>query len=180
MELFEYKDGITCFYLFVGRSGSGKSVLMKCLLANGCQEEKWAFGLCFVSTKFKYDFKWMPNKAVVEGYNEAILERYVGKLRAMYNKDGRLPRSFLIFEDCQGLLDNTSKFFTNFMATFRHLNSDIFITAQYISGQRGISPIIREQVTHAIMFRSGTERTLRHLYEAFGGEFESKIPESSC
>ena len=66
MELFNHGNGMSCLYLFIGKSGSGKSVLIRWLLTRGIQEKRWGFGICFVATKFKHDFKWMPDNTVFE------------------------------------------------------------------------------------------------------------------
>jgi len=132
------------------------------------------FGLVFVKTKYKHSYKFMPDEAIIQGFDLEVLQQYVENLEEMYEKEGKLPPSFIVFDDLVGILNSGNTWFINFISTYRHLNINIFIAVQYLTGLRAVSPIMREQTSFAIMFNSKTTRTITNLYENFGQLFENK------
>ena len=176
-DIFESKDPTAGqMFVFVGKSERGKTHFIRWLLMDQIQRETnpLKFGIVFVRTKFKHSYKFVPDEKIIQGYDEEILQQYAQNLQAMYEEQGFLDPSFLIFDDLVGILANTSAWFNNFIATYRHLNIHIFIAVQYLTGRAAVSPIMREQTTFAIMFNSKTNRTIENLYEAYGQLFESK------
>jgi hypothetical protein len=176
-DIFESKDPTAGqLFVFVGKSERGKTHFIRWLLMDQIQREvnPLKFGIVFVRTKFKHSYKFVPDEKIIQGYEEEILQQYVHNLEAMYEEQGFLEPSFLIFDDLVGILANSSPWFNNFIATYRHLNIHIFIAVQYLTGRHAVSPIMREQTTYAIMFNSKTHKTIENLYEAYGQLFEKK------
>ena len=161
------------FIISVGKSMKGKSFLTRYLLTEKFMTGKFKFGIVFTKTKFNSDYAFLPDKAVKQGYNEEVLKKYINNLAKLREKKQGVPPNFIIFDDLVGVLNNQTNWFVNFVSTVRHFNTTIIICVQYLCGRNAISPIMREQTTHAIMFQSRTRRTLENLYESYGGLFPS-------
>ena len=173
-KLFDDGTSASKLFVLVGKSFRGKSYLMRYILTDWLNREKVAFGLVFCKTTFNNDFtSFLPKDKVIEGYDEKILQRYVENIKNIIKENGSIPHSFLIFDDLTGVLNNGTDWFNNFIATFRHYNISIFISAQYLTGKKAISTIMREQTNYCIMFQSRTRRTLENLYESYGGLFST-------
>ena len=173
-DLFESPDPAAGqMFVLVGKSEKGKTHFMKWLLFEQLLRpiNPMKFGLVFVSTKFKHSWNFMPDDKVYEGLDEEVLRKYISNLRTIYEETQYLPPSFIVFEDLIGVLNNRNPWFQNFMSSFRHLNITLFITAQYLTGHRAISPLMRNQTTHAIMFSGRNFGHLKNLYEAYGQQF---------
>lgn len=157
--------------LLVGKSFRGKSWLLRYIVQTKYRQGHFKFGIVFSKTLFNGDYDWLPDKAKIEGYDENTLMRYFNNIKQIKLSGKEPPQSFIIFDDLVAVLDSKSKFFTNFLATHRHLNIHVFIAVQYLLGT--VTPIFREQISISIMFLSKTRRTLEALYESFGGLFQS-------
>ena len=173
-KLFKTDRDSAALYVLVGKSNKGKSHLTRYILINRLASRQWHFGLVFCKSKFNNDYtSFLPDNRIIEGYNEDMLIKYVDNLKKIVKEKGSVPASFLIFDDLIGVLNNASDWFSNFIATFRHVNINVFICVQYLTGRKAISPIMREQTNFAIMFQSRTRRTLENLYESYGGLFDT-------
>ncbi len=172
-ELFDPPDGLAQMWVCVAKSGKGKSYFVRYLLTDRLSTGRWKYGLVFTRTKFNGDYDFLPDNRVIEGYNENILRRYMNNLRKIAKEKGKesLPHNFIVFDDLQGVLNNQTNWFNNFLATFRHTNTNLIVCNQYLSGKNAVSPIAREQTNYAVMFKSRTRRTLENLYESYGGLF---------
>ena len=113
---------------------------------------------------------FLPDDKVMK-YDEEILKKYVNNLKRIKEKKGSVPESFIVMDDLQGVLNNQTNFMINFLSTYRHININLLICIQYLGSKNAISPQVREQTSHAILFQSRTRRTLENLYESFGGLF---------
>ena len=176
-DLFEAKDpSAGQLFVFVGKSERGKTHFIKWLLMDQLTREmnplKW--GIVFVRTKYRQAYKFVPDDKVYQGYDEQILKLYVRNLEAIYEEQGYIEPSFIVFDDLVGILNNRGQWFNNFIATFRQLNIHIFIAVQYLTGIHAVSPIMREQTNCAIMFNSKTTNTVKNLYENYGQLFETR------
>ena len=172
-QLFD-NNGRPALICFVGKSYSGKSYFIRYYISNGLLTKKFKFGMVFTKTKFNKDYDFLPDKAVYDGYNEEALKQYISNLERMKRKQGvNMPRSFLVLDDIQGVLSDQTEFMNNFLARHRHYNITLIVAIQYLGGRRGVSPLFREQCTHAVMFKSKTKKTLENLFLAFGQLFNS-------
>lgn len=177
IEMFKSPSGDGQLFVLVGKSERGKTHFLRWVLSNmmNATENRLEFGIVFVKTKFTNSFQFLPKSRtmIVQGFNEHALKQFVLNLEKMYKKLGkaRMPSNFVVFDDLVGVINNGSEWFTNWIATFRHLKTNIFTAVQYLTGRKAISPIMREQTTAAIMFNSRTHITLENLYKAYGGLF---------
>jgi len=171
-NLFESKNGLSQLFILIGRSGRGKSHLVKYILTDRLSRNKWNFGLVFTQSKYNRDFDFLPDDKVIP-YDEEVLKKYVNNLKRIKEKNGKVPESFIVMDDLQGMLNNQTNFMINFLSTYRHINVNLLICVQYLGSRNAISPQVREQVSHAIIFQSRTRRTLDNLYESFCGLFDT-------
>jgi hypothetical protein len=162
-NVFDSKDA--SLFLLVGKSARGKSYFIRYLLYDRFKHPNWRGGIAFVGTKYTGAYDYLPDKAVIQGYDEKVLKAYVDNLTKQRMK-GSLQPSFIMFDDLVGVLTTRSQWFTNFITTFRHLNINIIISVQYIA--HGVSTTVREQTNFAILFRSDHSRTLKYFYNEFG------------
>lgn len=159
--------------VLVGKSEKGKTHFLKWIILNqiATSDKPFQFGLVFVKTKYKHSYDFVPDKKIIQGYNEKILRKYALNLERIFEQTGSVPPNFVIFDDLVGILGNNTQWFVNWISTYRHLNTTIYIAVQYLTGKNAISPIMREQTTIAVMFNSKTRRTVENLYESYGQLF---------
>ena len=79
--LFNAPDGLAQMFVMIGKSGRGKSCFTRYLLTDRLSRSKWKFGLVFG------DFSFLPDKRVIEGYNEDVLRKYIDNLRQICEKE---------------------------------------------------------------------------------------------
>lgn len=171
-QLFN-NDGKALMMVLVGKSFKGKSYFLRYLLTERLSTGKLKYGIVFTKTKYNKDYNFLPDNCIFEGYNQKILEKYIDNLKKILASDEQVQPNFIIFDDLVGVLSNQSDFFVNFITTARHLNISIFIAVQYLTGKKAISPVMREQTTHCLMFNSRTRNTLENLYMSYGQLFDN-------
>lgn len=157
--------------LFVGKSHSGKSFLVKHLLTELLSRKVFDFGICFCQTaELSNDYDFLPEDSIVEGYDEKKLIKYLASLKKYAKEKGHLPKTFLIMDDILGDLRN-SKVCKKFMSSFRHYNITLFICTQFANY---VSTLTREQINHAFIFRVKSEQGREAIYKAIGGNCETE------
>ena len=163
--------------VLAGKPKSGKSYAIRSIMYSCAKQGHFKFGICLTATKFNGDYDYLPDKHVWQGYDEARLEKYIDHLRQktkeIKDKQGskaQLPPNFVILDDLLGRIDMYSSFFANWVSTYRHTNTTIFITAQQL--KRGISTTMRECTTFCFMFRTVFKDSVTALYESYGQLFE--------
>lgn len=171
-ELFA-NEGRPYLMVMIGKSFRGKSYMLRYILTHHLASGKLKFGMVFTNTPFTGDYNFLPKDIVRDGYDETILAQYIGNLRRIRETNGYVEPNFIVFDDLVGVLDNQTKFFSNWITTFRHTNTYVYIAVQYLTGRNSISPVMREQTDYAIIFKSRTQQTLDALYNSYGGMFPS-------
>jgi hypothetical protein len=162
-------------FLLIGKSFRGKSHFAQYLIRAMCSHpdpaKRWRWGILFAGTLYSGAYDWLPKAARYEGYSEPRLEAYLGRLKTAFRKMKALPPSFIWFDDVQGVLQQETPAFQNFLCTARHLGVAIVICSQYLN--RGISTTLRAQTTHVLMWKAKQQRTLEMLWKDFGQLFPS-------
>ena len=162
------------FNLFVGKSHSGKSYLMRYLLHYGLSNEYFKFGVCFQGSKdMNNDFtSFLPKKSVVE-YSDRALEAYINQLKAHKlslkneGKEAEMPRSFIVFDDIIGQLTK-SRYSSHFFSLYRHLNITVFMATQYLASDAS-STLVRQQTSYGFFFKSSNINSTDMIHSWFGG-----------
>ena len=134
---------------------------------------KFQMGIVFVRSKFSHDYDFLPDEAVINGYDEDILRRYLEAIENYTAENGKPVPNFVVFDDLIGLLSKNDPFLTNFLGLHRKYGTTIFLATQHL--KTGASTTLREVTTHAIVFNSKTWNTITSLYENFGSLFEKLI-----
>lgn len=158
----------------VGKAELGKTNLLRHLIYKNTVDHKYfQFGIVFTGTKYDEEYDYLPDEAVIDGWDEECFADYVDYLKAQVKRLGKkkMPPNFMIFDDLIGTL-YASKRFTNFMGTYRHTKTTIFITTQYL--RKAIATELRENTKIAFIFRTRFALSLEGLYEAFGQLFKRK------
>ena len=156
--------------LAVGKAKRGKSTMIKQIVLGKCLAGYYQFGIVFCKTKFNHGYDWLPDKAVIEGFDEQVLDKYLSALKQHRQQTKQAINNFIIFDDLQGILTGTSQI-NNLLSTFRHYGSSIFICVQYLN--QGVSTTIRENTDYVIAFNSKTENTIKSLWKNFGQMFNN-------
>src|SRR5690606_10783903 len=171
-QIFDNPTGKSQLYLLVGKSERGKSHFAKFLLYDRFLHAGWKFGISFIATKYTDAYNFLPKNTIYQGYHDKVLKAWVQGLQILLKKYGKLPQSFVYFDDLVGVLTSNSKFFKNFITTFRHLNINVIICVQYLVA--GISTTVRAQINYCLMYNEKNNHTLDILYKNFGGLFPSR------
>ena len=169
-SIFDNPTGKSQLFLLVGKSERGKSHFAK-FLYDRFLHAGWKFGITFTATKYTDAYNFLPKNTVYEGYHDTMLKAWVNRLKQEMKKRGKLPPSFVYFDDLVGILTSNSKFFKNFITTFRHLNINVIIAVQYLVG---VSTTVRAQTNYCLMYNEKRFQALDILYENFGGMFPTK------
>lgn len=154
--------------VLLGRPASGKSYCIKSMIYN-LAKSQMKFGLCICPTAFNGDYSYLPDKWVWDEYEEERLEAYVMRLREKCKK-GPLPPNFVILDDLLGKINWNSKFWTSWIATFRHTNTTLLISAQSLKG-KGTSTLLRDCTSRAMMYYTNFKSAVEGLFDAYGQIF---------
>ncbi len=168
-------------FTMTGQPKSGKSYMMKYIMFLYCQMGYFSGGgLVFTPTKFNGDYNFLPDRAVIPRYSGEHLEAHIENLRrltetgrAENGADWSLKPNFVILDDCLGLLKE-SEWFNNWISTYRHTNTSIFIMSQYLASRQSVNTLLRNCTTFALMWPSISKNNLQAMYNAYGGVFENE------
>ena len=165
--------------IMCGSCAAGKSYMLRYMMYMWAKQKFFGFGLAFCPTAFNGDMAWLPERAVKEEYSEEYLENYITNLRAKtregkakHGRDWELRPNFVIFDDCLSMLVG-SKFFNNWVSTFRHTNTYPIILTQYLAASRSVSTLLRNCTNIAMMWPQSLENSLKAMYAAYGQMCES-------
>lgn len=160
-------------YLLVGKPASGKSHCLKGIVQSFQQRKHFKFILAFVRTKFNHDYDYLPSEYVIDEYSDDKVLKHVEKMRTWIknNPNKQMPPNAVIFDDLMGTIDWTRPEMISWTSTYRHTNTSIFYTSQYLLGSRSTSTALREMVNYAFLYNSKQKNSLKGYYEAFGQLF---------
>lgn len=163
-------------YVMVGKPESGKSYLVKSLIYDFQKKNPYfKFILAFVRTKFNHDYEYLEDNYVYESFDQPKLQAHIEKLREFRRKTNKpVPPNLIIFDDLLGDINWTDPWMTNWLCSFRHTNTSIIMTAQYLMGNRAVSTCLRECTNVAFIFNTKFKRSLIGLYEAYGQLFPNQ------
>ena len=156
--------------IFVGKPKSGKSFAIKSLLYH--YQGYFRFGKCITGTAFLGDYDYIGKENVVDGYDEKQLEEYILSLRRRREGGELIPPNFIIMDDLMGKISIYTPFFTNWIASYRHTNTTIFMSGQALT--RTTPTFMRSCADYAFMFRTLGETDIDYLRNYWGGLFMDK------
>jgi Poxvirus A32 protein len=169
-------------YLLVGKPRSGKSHTIKHLLYKYFKKGYFKFGLVVSPTSFTGSYDYLPEKCLWKKFDEEKFKQYLQSIDQVQTlaKNGKgkpVDPSFLIFDDCLGMINWQSEVLQNFIACFRHYNITCFISAQYLKGSHASSTLLRSCLTYCFAFYSADKNSIEALYQMCGQSTGMKYPE---
>jgi len=162
-------------YLFSGKPASGKSFCLKSIIYDFQKgsEPYFKFIKCFVRTKFNDDYSYLPDEYVDDKYTDDKLLTHIEKLREYRRKTNKpCPPNAVILDDLMSVLDLTRSELSNWLATYRHTNTSVFLTTQYMLN-RTASTALREMVSYSFLWNTKFKNSLKGYYEAFAQLYDS-------
>lgn len=159
--------------IFMGKSKSGKTYALCWLIKRLTYELKhFKFGAVFCSTSFNGTYDFIDKRYRFGSFDEEKHKRYTQKLQEMKEQMGdNMPPNFIIYDDLLGELAR-SKHVDNWMSTFRHTNTYIFLANQYLASQTS-STLVRNQTDIGFFFPEKKQRSRKQIYEWFGSHFDT-------
>jgi hypothetical protein len=162
---------LPCVNAYVGAPKSGKSWAIKHQVVSLLLQKKLQFGMVITGTKFNGAFDFITNQnMVIAGYDEAILKKYLRKLKEYRIANGNKPASaFLILDDMLGQIPWETGIIIHMLSNYRHYGLSIFIATQYIYK---ISPTTRTVADYVFIWGQDNKRSYDAIYDSFGLMFE--------
>lgn len=153
--------------LFSAAPKSGKTHTIEFLIKTLWVQGRFKYGFVFSMTALMNgDYHYLPQRYV---YGDCDDKKLTAIMQHQRGKGGpRAPPAFLILDDCIGAAHFNSKVFTQLFTTYRHYNLTLFITTQYIYK---VPPVFRDCSTFAFIFKQGTLKSIKALWESFGSMF---------
>ena len=156
--------------LFSAAPKSGKTYMIEFIIKTLWAEQRFSYGFIFSMTALNNgDYDYLPRRYIYGQYDDKKLGAIMQHQR---NKGGpNAPPAFIVFDDCLGAAQFNSAVFTQLVTTYRHMNLTLFITTQYVFK---VPPVFRDCCTFAFIFKQGTMKSMKALWETFGSMFFSK------
>ena len=167
-------------HVFLGDPGAGKSFALASMLYQYSQAKHFKFGICFTGSKFQQQFTYLPDQYVHDGYDEEKLKAHIENLRKKTDElkkqtgdpEALPPPNFVILDDC-GSTVNPSSWYRQWVFTYRHTNTSVFMLVQYLADPRGAGTFLRKCTKFAYMWPTMDGNDLESMFHAFGGTFGS-------
>lgn len=152
--------------LAIGKAGSGKSNLIKYILAHFQTTNTFKIVLVFSKTAFNDAYDYVPVQWVHTGYNQNAIKNIMN-IQARVKSAGFEPVNvLLVFDDCLSTSVYNSEFFTDLIANRRHYNISIIFATQYINRQ--VPTIMRENTDLVHCFKQHSRNSLDAIFSAWG------------
>jgi hypothetical protein len=154
--------------VFLGASNVGKTHFMLHLIKS--LKSNFDYCVVFSSTLF--------NNPTIEHLTEEKLTFASFSVSALeklftFQEKNKNKRCLLILDDIIGTANLYHPIFDRLASSGRHYNITTFITAQHFYK---IPPILRQNCFYLHIFKCKNKRTIKGLFEEFGGEFSDIKP----
>ena len=151
-------------YLICGRTGTGKTHLLKYVVGSMKSQFAIAFGFC--ATRFAGNLDFIPQERCFEAFSVKKVQDIL-KHQAAAVAQGTAGNVLLVFDDVLG--EETIKLygslFLQLATTCRHYCITVIITTQYL---HKVPPAMRENSRYVFVTSVDNPRTMKMLYEEFG------------
>lgn len=115
-----------------GKTGSGKSLLLRYLMREINKENPFDYGIVFSNTAWEGSFDYIPHKYIHETYNESIVKNIIGIQKQNLKKsNNKIKKAFIILDDCCSENEFKSPLLKKLAIMGRHYNITTFLTTQY-------------------------------------------------
>lgn len=156
--------------LFLGKSGTGKSTLVKDLLWH---HRKIAKGICISGTQDGLEEygELMPELYIYDEYDQEILQKIIKTQRASIKKKGKEKTDdcFLIMDDC--LYDDKWTKHKEMRYIFFNSRHDKILFLLTMQFPMGIPPALRSNANFVFILRDSVISNRKRIYEQYAGMF---------
>jgi hypothetical protein len=161
-------------YLFLGRSGCGKSHMLSYVAYQMKQKFDVTFGFC--PTAFAGNLSFVPEERRFEQFDPRKVELILQYQANCLRDTGKCGEVLLIFDDCLG--ESSMKLYGNLFLALatkcRHYHVTVFITAQYL---KKVPPALRENCKYVFICSASRPDEMSMMYKEFaiGGDKKNFI-----
>lgn len=150
--------------LFIARSNSGKSHLMKSILYTLAREDRFSWVLVFSTTKFNNEWvSIVGDKNVTDQFDTVYLQDLLAKQGELILK-GKAKPGLIILDDMVGTASWNADVITKIATTARHYNISCWISSQWYFK---LSTVLRSNVNYMYVLNSVSEKLARSIFEEF-------------
>jgi len=158
--------------LIVGKPGSGKSVLVKYIIAKIAHLIPVGMVLNGTEDANKNYQSIFPHINVYHKYNENAIKQFLERQKLLLKDNHPNPWSILIIDDCsydkKGM---NSKLLGEMFRNIRQWKALIIVVTQLV---KDVPPPLRENVDYIFLFKEKSESALNKIKESYtGGHFEN-------
>lgn len=155
-------------FLCVARKYSGKSHLIKYILYNLIQQQKFDYGLIISPTISNGQWGVVPEEYQHDSWSDEVITRLINKQKA-FAKQGQKVECFLVLDDVLGSVNLGSKLFTFLITAGRQLGITVFLISQKWTS--AIPPIVRQNSEYIILLRQPDAGVIKQLWIEYGSNY---------
>lgn len=159
--------------IITGMPGAGKTGFIKYIFCQNTKKntkDPFRYGIIFTHSKQDNEYNFLPQKYIHPTYDPDILQEFINIQKKEKKKNGSAPKCFLVFDDCLDKKAFMSKLFIELVTTYRHLNINIIITAQYL---KNLTTTMREACRYAVLMKQTTDTSIIASFNNFGYGFKN-------
>lgn len=158
------------FMIINGKSGSGKSNLLRYIMRELTIHNKFDYGVVFSNTAWEGSFNYVPEKYIFEDFNEDVIKNILKLQKQLMSKNVN-KRVFIILDDCCSENEFQSSIMKKLAIQARHYGVTTLITTQHCNL---VPVVLRCNSNYNCFFNIGLgTREMRGVYEAYGQKFKS-------
>jgi Cdc6-like AAA superfamily ATPase len=159
-----YLDVLGKRILFLGKTGSGKSQLVRYILTENIHEFSKVFVICPTERINKFYSRLVPSENIFDEYNEEWMDKLLKKLSNMAESGKELQPILLILDDIGAENDvKNSKALQRIMCRGRHLKINCWQIFQYMM----MCPTISRNQFDLVMCGQGNKQSLEILSDSY-------------
>lgn len=159
-------------FLCVARKFSGKTHLIKYILYNLIQEQRFDYGLVISPTAATGAWNIVPPEYIHEKWSDDLIQRLINKQR-QFTREGKNVNCFLVLDDVLGSVNLKSDLFTQLATYGRQFNITIFLIVQKFT--HAVPVVVRENSEYVLLLRQPNAAVLKNMYEEFGNDYSPNI-----
>ena len=150
--------------LFAGKTGAGKSRLMRYILSENIHEFSKVYVICPTESINNFYSQLVPKKQIFDEFSDEWLEKLLKHLTDLAEKGETLEPLLLILDDCGSeTAFRNSKILQRIATRGRHLRISLWISVQYIYM---CPPVVRNQMDYILVGQSN-HQSLQVLSEEY-------------
>ena len=155
--------------VFVGRTNTGKTLLIRDIMAHKCRTFKKALIMTGSATSANDFSRHVPNTFVYDGFREDVLERAIDK-QDRDQKQGKCKKLLIVLDDLAYLATHIKncEVVKRIIYNGRHYNVLLLLSMQYC---KLFPPDFRSNINYVFCTFEKNPANRRHVFEAFNNVF---------